>query len=158
MPEAVVVSVAKAVEQHLRANTFSKVIDPQRNYADGPIKLEDDLLHVDVVVHTTKQQYTMLTPGLKQYTVPVEILVRQRLGEDQQDLNNGNLLTESIDELMLLVEEIEDAFSLQRLTEFSAASWVSTEIVVAPDVDMLVDNRQFFGLVRVTFQAEIERP
>lgn len=154
MPTAASVSIADAIQLMLAAATLSKVIEPERSYADWDLELKEyDTLRVDVVAVTTEQQSDLAAKGVIRFTVPVDIAVRYRFGADKQDDDTGRIDVAKVDELVLLVQEIHSLFTPNRLTDFQAGAWVSTRIVVNPSNKHLREMRQFLGIVRVTFQT-----
>ncbi|MBI3464294.1 MAG: hypothetical protein HY000_14745 [Planctomycetes bacterium] len=156
MPNAVSVDVADAVTSMLAAATLSQKITPERSYADWELPLETmDRLYVNVVAHTTKQKLELGTRGGSlTYRIPVDVCIRERLGQDREDGDTGRLENTRIDALMLLTQEVYETFLPKRLTTFEAGAWESTEIVVAPDAKLLRENRQFTSVVRVTFKVD----
>lgn len=162
MPEAIVVSIAKAVTQELAAAALSKEIHPERSYADWSQPLEreqvsdEERLYVDVVPQATGLQVGLETRGTTEHRIVVDIAVRQRFSQDKQDRDTGRVVIDEVDRLMLLVEEIYELFMPQRLTEFEDAVWdpeQGTRILVAPLKRHLYEMKQFTGIVRLTFIA-----
>lgn len=154
MPEAVSVSVAKAVEVMLRAATLSQEAVLERSYMDWELELDRaDELRIDIVANTVKQKAELAARGSLKYLVTVDIVVRKRLGVEDQDDDTGRIEIDEVDALMLLVQEVHETFAPQRMTGFDAAAYQSTEIAVAPLMPHLHSYRQFTGIVRVTFQA-----
>ncbi len=155
MPEAVAVELAKAVTAQLAAATLSQKFAPERSYAEWDVDLKDeDQLHVDVVAVTTEQTADLSSHSTLKYVVPVDIGVRKKFGPDKQNDDTGRIQIESIDELVLLVQEIHELFTPKRLTQFEAGVWQETKIVVCPATKHLREMRQFTGIVRVTFRVD----
>jgi hypothetical protein len=46
-------------------------------------------------------------------------------------------------------------FTAARMADFAAGTWVSTELVANPVLEHLHQLRQFTGIVRVTFRANV---
>lgn len=168
MSDAVVVAVAKAVTAQIAAATLSQKFTPERSYADWDFKLEAmdllalqdaDKLHVDVVGHTMQQASELATRGSLRYTVPIDIAVRRKFGQDKQNDDTGRIAIEEIDALMLLTQELFVMFTKVRLADFQYAIWDNdkggTNIVVAPDVKHLRELRQFTAIIRIFFRADI---
>jgi len=154
MSNAVSVEVAQAVTDQLAAATLSQTINPERNDADWELAMEEASdLHVDVVAVTTDQKIELSSRSTVCFTVPVDIAVRRRFGNDKQDAK-GRVNIAEVDALKLLVQEIFLLFIPQRLTEFPAGAWEETKISVCPLVKHLKDNKQFTGIVRVTFRVD----
>jgi hypothetical protein len=154
MSDAAPVTVAKAVTAELAAASLSQEFEPERSYADWDLPLEDsDRLHVDVVIVTTEQKSKLDTRSGLNYLVPIDIAIRKRFSQGQQDDDTGRVNIDDIDALMLLTDEIHRLFIPRRLTTFAEAVWQETKILVAPERKHLRELRQFTGIVRVTFDA-----
>lgn len=167
--DAVQVAVGKAVTNHLLAADLSQLATIERSYADWELKLETmdllelqqdiDKLRIDVVVHTTLQELSMVSRGAVRYVVPVDIAVRRKFGADKADDATGRVRIEEVDKLVKLVQEINLLFSQQRLAEFQYAVWDGekggTSILACPQQSHLREKRQFTGLVRVFFRADV---
>lgn len=156
MPQAIAVSVADELVAMLvtASATFSGgEILPVRSYADWELELPEasDLL-IDVAPVTTEQKAELASRSKMGFDVPVDIAVRRRFGQENQD-EFGRVALVEVDALMLLVEEILTAFAMQRMTNFQAASWQETKILVAPIREHLHKHKQFSGIVRLTFRA-----
>ncbi len=170
MPEAVAVSVAKAVVAQIVAarSTLSKEFTLERSYADWEKPLdtmedlalrESDKLRVDVVGHMTEQTAALSSRTSVQIITPIDIAVREKFGPDKQDDDTGRIELARVDELMLLTQELYLMFMPQRLTSFPGAVWDAanggTKILAAPVKAHLRDLRQFTGLIRVVFRADV---
>lgn len=177
MSDAVLVSVAKAITKELDAafiaGTFGAQYREQRakrSYADWDEALEDlDTLHVDVVpVGPGNPKLVMLTRSAWEYVVSVQIGVRKRFGHTDQDSTTGRILAEEIDALILLLEKIGKYFmpsqttqTGRRLADMPEAVWMpevgererGTEFQTSFDREMLRNNRQYIGIVRLTYKV-----
>ncbi len=152
MADAIAVSVANAVVSYLAAAGTTTSIDPERSYADWELALEDaETLHVDVALVTSELGIGLSARGMERFVVPVDVAIRKRFGTDKQDDDTGRIDLANIDELMLLTQEVFEAFLPHRLTTFTDAVWESTKVLVAADRDMLRTARQFTSVIRVTF-------
>lgn len=152
---AISVDVAEAVKDMLDAGTFSQEIAPERSYADWELELEDaDTLHVDVAVVSTELKVELASRGSYAYIVPVDVCVRKRFTADVQNDDTGRIPNEQIDSLVLLVQEIHELFSPNRLTTFSGGVWQETKLMANPVREHLHKMRQFTGYLRVTFRAD----
>lgn len=161
MPDAVAVSVAKAVEAHITAavaaDAFHQSFTLERSYADWDLELKEaEGLRVDVALVTTKHMAELAARGGKlAYTVPVDVAVRRRFGRDNQNDDTGRVLVSKVDELMLLVEQLHEQFTQQRLTDPLTSVWKEDpKILVAPSVKHLRDMKMFYGLVRLAFRTD----
>ena len=148
---AVSVSIAEAVKDYLADAIPS--ITPERSYADWELPLEDDALHVDVVAVTTQQKITPETRAKKvRYDIPIHIAVRKRFTTEQKD-SVGRVQVAEVDALVLLVEQIHEQFTQERLTDFEDGVWKETKILVSPMTEHLRQAGQFTGIVEVLFQV-----
>lgn len=176
LTEAVVVTVAKAVEKQITdAQTAAKftpnAFTIERSYIDwdmshqnsGSLELpEDARRRVDVVGHMTEQRVILASRGDVQLIVPVDIALREKFGTDQQDLATGRVKLEHIDANMLLLQQLYLMFMPQRLTEFPFSVWDGenggTQILAGPSRAHLREWIQFTGIIRVTFRVDIKLP
>ena len=158
MPEAVTVTVAKEVAEILADASLSQAgLNVERSYADWELELNDfDQLHVDVVSVMTEQAVELASRGKHQYTVPVDIGIRRKFGHEKQSDATGRIEITEIDDLVLLVQEIHELFAKGRLTEFQSAVHQETRILANPIKQMLHQNRQFTGIIRLTFRVDTE--
>jgi hypothetical protein len=163
MPAALV-ATAVAATAMLAAASLSQPIVPVRSYAEWDLELKGmdpiadrdaDKLFVDVVAHETLQLVELATRGSIKFTVPIDIAVRRKFGQDKRDPGTGRVLVEEVDALMLLTEEIYLAFMPQHLTDFPAGVWQSTDLLGTPVKDHLRTLHQFTGIVRVTFRVDV---
>lgn len=158
--EAVEVSVAKGVVAQLAAANLSRPITPVRSWADWIAPLEtdntckEDVLYVDVVPVATAQEVEASSRATLAYTVPIDIAVRRKFGPDWQDQETLRINVREVDAMMFLVQEIHELFTLARMQDFEAGTWLETKRLVAPHKPHLRDLRQFTGIVRVTFRVD----
>jgi hypothetical protein len=158
--EAVEVSVAKAVVSQLAAASLSRAFTPIRSWADWVRPLEDDdkceedKLYVDVVPVATAQEIEASSRATLAYTCPIDIAVRRKFSPKFQDQDTLRINVREVDALMFLVQEIHELFTLARMQDFEAGTWMETRRLVAPHKAHLRDWRQFTGIVRVTFRAD----
>lgn len=162
MPDAVAVSVAKAVTAMLADASLSQEITPERSYADWAQPLEKeqvsdtDRLYVDVVQQATGLQAELDDRGSNEYTTFIDIAIRKRFGPSKQSSVDGRVLVAEVDAMMLLVQEVYELFMPERLTDFEDAVWdpeQGTRILVAPLKKHLYEHKQFTGIVRIGFIA-----
>lgn len=143
----------------LSAATLSQSFTPVRSYADWvqPLEVDDTLkestLYVDVVPVATSQEIEAASQSTLAYTSPVDVAVRYKFGQDKLNADTGRIELSEIDGLLLLVQEIHELFTLQRMQSFEPATWSGTKRLVAPHKPHLRDFRQFTGIVRVTFTS-----
>lgn len=152
MATAILVSTADAVLNSLADQRFSQEFEPERSYADWELPLEDsDDLHVDIVP-VNSPDFELETRGSISYAPQVDIVVRKRLAQDQQEADGSFVLPE-IDDLVYLVEEIAEYFVADRFSEIESIVWQRTQILAAYKPSHLRQHRQFTGIVRLTFSA-----
>lgn len=155
MPNAVAVDVAEAVKTILAEATLSQEFIPRRSDVDLTDELEEDGLRVDVVELMTGQSVELANRGELLYTVPVAVMVRQRLTQQHQDNDTGEIEQAHKDALKLLTQEIYELLIPVRL-EGMEAPWDSiegTRIVFCPHQRHLKAWHQFTSLVRTTFRV-----
>lgn len=152
MAIAILVSTADAVLAVLAEHRFSQEFEPQRSYANWELPLEDsDDLHVDVVP-VNSPEFDLETRGSIGYVPQVDIVIRKRLAQDQQE-PDGSLILPEIDDLVYLVEEIAEHFVADRFSEVESIAWQRTQILAAYKPSHLRQHRQFTGIVRLSFSA-----
>ena len=123
-------------------------LQPERSYADWDEKLEDlDELRIDVVPSGIESQ--LEHRGQLAYRVSTDIGVRQRFGQVSQDINTGRIQLATVDRLALLTEQIHEYFTTDRLTDYLAAVWISTEYRVPFLREHLRELRQFTAIIRI---------
>lgn len=169
MSQAVSVAIAEEVRKRIRsANTLSeRDFTVTRSYLEWDLELkglenaglqEVDKLLIDVVAHTTEQQVELSARDVLRYTVPIDIAIRRKFGEDKKDQETGRIKVEEIDKLVLLTEEVHGLFIPARLTEFPYHVWDNdkggTQIVVNPHREHLRELRQFTSIVRTFLRAD----
>ena len=89
---------------------------------------------------------------LARYAREVDIVIRQRLAEHQQEAD-GSLVLPEIDDLIYLVEEMAEHFVVDRFSQFESVVWQRTQILAAYKPSHLRQHRQFTGIIRLTFSA-----
>lgn len=170
--QATIVEVAEQVKKRIAEaqNGELSIADFQleRNYADYDLNLEEmngfaleeaEKLFVDVVSHTTEQEYEHSARGKIRYTVPVDLAVRKKFGPSEQNLTTDRVKVEKIDELCLFTETLHKLFLPIRLANdgFPHAVWDSekggTRILVNPHKEHL-RMRQFTAIVRMFFKVD----
>lgn len=154
--------VVEALRQQLEDNAanFVRSFVPERSYADWDLALEDaDKLHVDVVLVTTEIQTNPISRhandvgGDVEYIVPIDVGIRQRFGQSEEEPSSGRISVAEIDQLVLLETQIFEYLYQEELTTYTAASWEDTRIVVACSREHLRQNRQFTGIIRTTYNV-----
>lgn len=151
---SVLVDVADAVAAEINAATLSLDVDAVRGY-ETDAELEDlDELRLDVV--PVRLAGDMHDRGSLFREVAVDVAIRKRFGLSDQD-NTGEISRESIDELVDLLEEIDDLLAgVTRLSTYSGASWFGSEVRTPWMPDHLRQQRQYTGIVRVTYNVSTD--
>jgi len=165
MPDAIAVSIAKVVESAISSSSLSqKDFTLQRSYAEWDLDLskmdalevgESEKLHVDVVSHTTEQEVELSSRTTMQYMIPIDIAVRKRFGSAHQEQGTGRIAITDIDALILLVQELHVVLTKLRTNGQVKAVWQSSQILAAPVREHLREMRQFTGIIRVIFRADV---
>lgn len=168
MADAQSVAVAKAVEAMIADAKLSKSFNLQRGYAEWSLDLSNlseiawenpEHLRVDVVAHMTEQRHELATRHSLQFTLPIDVAVRQKLGGNEQRASTGRLHVGEIDALVKLTEELHLLFTRKRLAgDFPCAIWQETNLQTCPDKALLRTHRMFFGIVRLTFRVDLKLP
>lgn len=163
------VETAKALLLHLQADVGA----PEnavwaRSYAEWDLALKNladtgelddaNVLHVDVVSHSTEQQMELAARGGEnsvklKFNLPIDICVRKKLSDSQQDESTGRIQVEEIDRLQLFTQQLHVACTQRMLPSFAAANWQRTQLLVAPAHDLLRQYRQYTSIIRIAFDV-----
>jgi hypothetical protein len=121
--------------------TWTRAFEAERLYL--PVFELKDMatLHVSVVPKAKVSEMTTRKATADEYQVDVAV---------QKQVDPETLA--EVDLLMDLVQEIEDFFRLRRLTEYTDAVWLRTEIV-AYSMEHLSTMRQFTALITLTYSV-----
>ena len=162
MPDSISVSIAKAIESAIEGKILSQQnFDLVRSYAEWDIDLskidsnelpEEEKLRVDITSYTTDQEVEQLSRSAVQLRVATDIAVRRKFGPNYQNEGTGRIEIAEIDALMLFIQELVLLFSE---FELPGVRWESTNIVEAPVREHLRELRQFTGVLRIIFLANI---
>jgi hypothetical protein len=153
------VKVAAAMTAALKAASFSQAIDPKRSYVDWDgEKLKDpSALRVDVVADSTQQKTKPATRVTSKFTIPVFIVVRKKLNQEQTNDDSGDIDEAEIDALIYLCQELHLFFTLDRLPGLDSAVWEETETLALPSKKHLREIRQFTALIKVQFSTVLNK-
>lgn len=165
MSEPVVtVEIAKAVLDLVQSATWTGNPVIERSYGlwdldlqDGDFEVSAHERRIDIVAHRTEVESELSARPRLKFEVPIDIAIRQKLNQPEQDIATGKLNTEDIDALMGEVQRLQLLFierDDKRLPGFDGASWQSAKVIAAPH-QHLRDLRQFTGIVRVIFRADL---
>lgn len=158
MPTAVPVSIATAVTAALAAAALSQTpATVERSYGDWEFDLalaEASGLRIDVMCN--EQKTSLGSRRTFEHGIPVLICVRQKLGRESQNDDDGRIDNSAVDALMYLVEEIAELFAMTRLEDVPSAVWQESKVLQAPVPAHLAVHRQFTGMIQVTFKADKE--
>jgi hypothetical protein len=152
MPDAIAVDIAKQLTTLLTATLAPYSVVPERSYADFDLELDDDEIHVDVVVVSTKQTVELGSRGKNRYEVPIDVALRKKFGESDKDPTTGRTIIDKIDEMMLLAQTLSEALIPEELGGLGSL-WQSSELISLPLLKHIRELRQFTSIVRVTFVA-----
>ncbi|HDZ20086.1 MAG TPA: hypothetical protein ENH78_02180 [Phycisphaerae bacterium] len=143
--------VTNAVAAELRSQTFTLNPTIRRRYVTNIVLKDLGTLYVDVQpgdVDTEAADRERI-----KYTCRVDIAVRKRFDTVEEDDTTGEIETDEIDRLLLLMQEIHDYFVLRRLVAYDEAAWVDVEFRPVYSPDHLFELRQFTGIVAVNFEV-----
>jgi len=162
MAEAVSVAIAKAIESVIAETKLSQTgFVLERNYADWVLDLAKmdsaelaatEKLRVNVTTYTETQEIDLLSRKAVQIRAAVDIAVRRRFGPVYQEESTGRIIISEVDALMLFVQELH---LLLVKMQAPNALFESTTIIEAPVRDHLREMRQFTGVIRTTFLANL---
>lgn len=152
------VEVAKAIALEVRNHTFTLNPEVHRRYMqEKDLILEDnDDLRIDVQVGDCIT--TVMTRAETKYLCKTDIAVRKHFVEAEEVAATGDIDTDEIDRLVLLVQQIHDFFarntddgSGRRLTTYDDAAFYSAEFRPLYVPAHLRQYRQFTGIVSVEY-------
>lgn len=156
MTAAVVVQLADALVARLQTVSFAGgPLTVARTYSDADELLEqassDDTL-IDVVVPSFFDSEELLTRDKIVRTVTIEIVIRRKLGPDDETDATGRLDPAAVDQLVELAERLSLAATYDRLDDFPSAAWTRSAHDPLFDRPRLRQHRQFFSSVLITFE------
>lgn len=172
--QAVSVMVAEAVKERIIAGADSLTeteYTVRRSYLEWDLDLkglekselsDGEMLTIDVVAHTTDQETELSSRDTNRFTVPIDIAVRRKFGENEKDKTTGRIKIKEIDRYVLLIQELHLMFTAKRLVQvdFPYSVWDGekggTRILANPDRDHLRELKQFTGIVRVFLRADVK--
>ncbi len=137
----------------------------ERSYADWDLDLSsmDDLatpdaekLRVDVVAHTTEQKTELSTRGTMRFLIPIDVAIRKKFGQSDQNTTTGRINISEIDSLMQFTEEMLLLLVKERTNDALDAVWEDEpKIIAAPVNEHLREMHQFTSIIRTTFRADV---
>jgi len=158
---ATLVSIADGVKAALVAGQiyFAPLeFTPARSYADWSHILDEDMDTLQVDIVPWSETVTLDSVGSVQYICEIDVLVRQRMGANNQKDSSGRIKVAEVDKLVLLVEQIAEFFMPcqpnqdgRRLTDITEAAWQDAKIISPYVRRHLRENRQFTGWVRLVY-------
>ena len=140
---AVVIDIAEAVTEALKAGTFSLPFEPQRLYRPDFDLAEMKDLHVSVVPRGLEM--SAADRARTQDDVRIDVAVQRKLSADSADDKA------KLDALTALVEEIADFLREKR--RLGGAVWLRTENEPVYSVEHLGELRQFTSVLTVTYRV-----
>jgi hypothetical protein len=141
---AVLVDIAEAVTEALKADTFSLPFVPQRLYRPDFELADMKELHVSVVPRGLEM--SAADRALTQDDVRIDVAVQKKLSADSADDKA------ELDALMALVEEVAGFLRQRRLAGAPNAAWVRTENEPVYSAEHLGELRQFTSVLTVTYR------
>lgn len=163
MTQAIPVRVAVSIAEELLSHTFNLGPDViERGYVQDHdlilAKAQADELRIDVQVGDCET--TPISRETTKYVCRTDVLVRKHFIQAESDEDTGRIDTTEIDRIIRLVEEIHDYFarnsdthSGRRLTTYEDAAFNMVEYRPLYFPEHLRENRQFTGIVAVTYQV-----
>lgn len=160
---AVLVEVSEAITDLLNDAAFATFItalaitdewEAEFSYAEWDLALDSDEasdLLIDVVPSGHSRTELDAVGSLK-YVTDIDVAVRKKFGNADR-AESGRVDIEEINRLVWLVEMIHEYFLKDRPEDYPNAVWTGASIRVACDRKMLRENRQFLGIVRLTFET-----
>lgn len=156
MSDAVLVATAEGVLTALNAEEYSQKFTAVRSYAQWQQKFdvaEAAGLRVDIVP-VSKLEAELETRGSIGWSPRSDIIVRKKFGDADLSQVDGKPKNESVDPLILLVEEIFASLVARRIAAGDAAAWSDEEILAAYLPSHLREKHQFTGWIRVTHAVQ----
>ena len=139
---SMVADVAEAVRAELDDGTFSLPFKAVRAYRHNETLPQGRELRVSVVPKSVK--VIPAARGVCTYAVEIYVVVTKKV---------AGAGPEVVDPLLGLPEEIIEFFRFRRLTRFSEAMWVSTEVNPMVSTEHLESLKQFTSLVTLGFKV-----
>jgi hypothetical protein len=151
--------VADAVIAAINAADLPLPVHAVANNGQFDELLEDlGTLHCDVVP-VSNADVPLAARGTKRYRCPIGIGLRKRFGQEDTDAETGLVIQSRVHELEDVLQAIEDLFTGKRLGDDELnAAWVQTDYAANYSRAHLRENRQFTGIIRMTFDAFREVP
>jgi hypothetical protein len=157
---AALTAVAKAVAAKVQSIEIPFDHELNRSYGDFKELLEVlDKLHIDVF----GEGYAVVdlwSRNQAHYRPQVAVAIRKRFDTtDHNDADAGKprIKVEEIDDLVGLVETLNEFWmdpDNRTITDPDwTLAWEETSIVFNPSRKMLMENHQFLGLIRITYNA-----
>lgn len=154
MASVIVATVAGAMELVQAASdagSFIRSFVAQSGYVE-PLPLTDDELHVDLVVLANEIEVIAETRATARYRVPINIGIRKRLTESEQEPSTGGPSQTEINELTELTEQLLEYFFHSKVASNAAHSTGPATITTLAPSNKLEEYTQFFAVIRVVFQ------
>jgi hypothetical protein len=156
---AALVYVADLVAAALNAHDFGEGVQFQaeRSYADWDLKLEDaNELHVDVVP-VNLPSAVLNSRGNAGYDVTVDVGLRKRFTQQESEEHTGRIDLAEVDRLVYLLEQMHELLcGYDKRVLASNVAWQASTITDAFVPEHLRQNRQYTGLMRLTYRVKRE--
>jgi len=154
MPVARAVAIADAVVAQINAASLG--ITALRSYADWDLELQDETgPRCDVVTNSVEQKDELATRGNVKFTVPVDIAIRQKFGENKRDPTTGRVQLVAVDALILLTETVAMLFAGKSSIDGSGVAFAYQDVAIManPIRQHLRQFHQFTSVIRLTFRT-----
>lgn len=154
--QAILISVAEAVAEELRNETFTLKPTISRNRYVTELKLKDAAgLQINAVPGDV-DEVRKVDRARTSRTCRIDVFIRKRLDEGTEtDNDTGELDQAEVDRLVLFSEQIHEFFDGRRLSLYQPAMWTENPDAFRPiyDQDHLRTLRQFTSVVGVKYRV-----
>lgn len=154
---SLLITLADAIVAALKEEDFGLEFECERNYANYADRLEDlGDLRIDVIPQS-RQAAELDSRGSVSYQMVVDVAVRKRFDQSDQESSTGLVRLEEKDRLLLFVEQIHEFFAHSSRRELvENMHWQSSADVAAYTPEELRQMRLFKALVRLTYDVHVD--
>jgi hypothetical protein len=146
--------VSEALRDELASAPFTKEFEPLRSFVTDMQLTDDDTLHVDVV--PVSQAPEQRDRGDISWTSTIDIGVRFKFGNLDQEEDSGKIRNRHMDEWIAFMQEIvEFLYNTPQLANYPEAELLPTVVVRSTYSSQdLRDWGQFTGIIRAEYRSE----
>ena len=146
--------VSEALRDELASAQFTKAFEPFRSFVTEMELIDDGVLRVDVV--PVSQDVEQRDRGTLSWTSTVDIGVRFKFGNLDQDEDTGLIRDRHMDEWIAFVQEIvEFLYNTPQLENYPEAELLPTVVVRSTYSSQdLREWGQFTGIIRAEYRSE----